>query len=108
MDSPIFSMELHVAKGRLLSIFIAALLILSANCSAPASHEAKKVAKDPARITDALREETPNDFLRVRFVSAGTSVTTPGQAGFASGISNGDSVFICPRFRFRIFRSTPD
>jgi len=91
-----------------LCIFIAALLILSANGSAPASHEAKKVANDPARITDALREETPDDFLRVTFVSAGTSVTTPGQAGFASGISDLDSVFVCGRFRLRIFRSTPD
>jgi hypothetical protein len=42
---------------------------------AQASHD-KKNPKDPARITDDLREETPNDFLRVTFVPAGVSVTS--------------------------------
>jgi hypothetical protein len=71
MDSPIFSMELFVAKGRLLCIFIAAPLILSANCSAPASHEAKKVAKDPARIADALRQSARLVNLRVSRMTVG-------------------------------------
>jgi hypothetical protein len=96
MDSPIFSMELLVAKGRLFCIFIAALLILSANCSAQASHEAKKVAKDPARITDALREETPNDFLRVTFVSAGTSVTTLARPGALRAFATATAFYLPP------------
>jgi hypothetical protein len=95
MHSPIFSKEIFVAKIWLCCVF-AALLVLSVNCSAQASHEAKKAAKDPARITDALREETPNDFLRVTFVSAGTSVTSLARPGALRAFATATAFYLPP------------
>jgi hypothetical protein len=78
MYFPIFSKKIATIRVWLSGLFVVAQLASMAapNCWAQASPEANKPAKDPARITDALREETPNDFLRVMYVSAGTSVTS--------------------------------
>ena len=96
MHPPIFSKEIFVAKARLLCVLVAALLMLPASCSAQASHEAKKPAKDPARITDSLREETPNDFLRVTFVSAGTSVTSLARPGALRAFAMATAFYLPP------------
>jgi hypothetical protein len=95
MHSPIFSKEIFVAKIWLCCVF-AALLVLSVSCSAQASHAATKPAKDPARIIDALREETPNDFLRVTFVSAGTSVTMLARPGALRAFATATAFYLPP------------
>jgi hypothetical protein len=56
----------------------------------------KKPAKDPARITDALREETPNDFLRVTFVPAGVSVTTLARPGALRAFATATAFYLPP------------
>jgi hypothetical protein len=96
MHSLIFSKETFAAKVCFLCVFAAALLMLPADCPAQASPEAKKPAKDPARITDALREETPNDFLRVTFVSAGTSVTTLARPGALRAFATATAFYLPP------------
>lgn len=94
--NPILSKEIFVAKAWLLCLFAAAWLTVSADCLAQASHGAKKTAKDPAHITDALREETPNDFLRVTFVSAGTNVTSLARPGALRAFATATAFYLPP------------
>ena len=81
-----------------LSILTVACLSVLGTSGAPAqaSHEGKGSAKDPARITDELREETPNDFLRVTFVSAGTSVTSLARPGALRGFATATDFYLPP------------
>ena len=81
-----------------LSILTVACLSVLGTSGAPAqaSHEGKGSARDPARITDELREETPNDFLRVTFVSAGTSVTSLARPGALRGFATATDFYLPP------------
>jgi len=67
------------------AVFVVALLVSSTLPSFAQSVEKQKTPaakrEDPAKITDTLREETPNDFLRVTFVPFGVSVTTLARPG---------------------------
>ena len=71
------------ASGQFLKLFAFTLLTTAGLPSGWAQVDpgTKKAAKDAIQITDASREDTPNDFLRVTFVSAGTPVTTLNRPG---------------------------
>lgn len=96
MDSPIFSKEISATQVRCVCLLAAALLIWAADGWAQAGHDGKRPAKDAARITDALREETPNDFLRVTFVSAGTNVTTLARPGALRAFATATAFYLPP------------
>jgi len=98
MDSPMSSAEIAVVRIRRVFVFVSALLMLlsASHGLAQTGHETKKPARDAARITDALREETPNDFLRVTFVSAGTSVTSLARPGALRGFATATAFYLPP------------
>ena len=77
------SRKTPIASTRFSSLFAFALLASVALPGGWAQVDpgAKKAVKDATQITDATREDTPNDFLRVTFVSAGTPVTTLNRPG---------------------------
>ena len=97
MHSRIFFRKISVLQMQRLCLLAAALL-LTAVPNGLAQADGKKTAKDPARITDGLREETPNDFLRVTFVSA--ERTGPRWRGRGrSALLRRRQPFICRRCR---------
>jgi hypothetical protein len=96
MDSPLFSKEISVVRVQRLCLIGAALLLLTAAPNGRPQADGKKPAKDPARITDSLREEKPNDFLRVTFVSAGTSVTSLARPGALRGFATATAFYLPP------------
>ena len=95
MHSRIFFRKISVLQMQRLCLLAAALL-LTAVPNGLAQADGKKPAKDPARITDGLREETPNDFLRVTFVSAGTNVTTLARPGAQRAFATATAFYLPP------------
>jgi hypothetical protein len=83
---------------RLFGLALTGLLLSFAakSTAAQADHKSGKSAKDPATITEALREETPNDFLRVTFVSAGTSVTSLARPGAQRAFATATRFYLPP------------
>ncbi|HEX4319367.1 MAG TPA: hypothetical protein VHZ52_00585 [Acidobacteriaceae bacterium] len=81
---------------RCVCLMAAALLLLTAAHDGWAQADGKKAAKGPARITDGLREETPNDFLRVTFVSAGTNVTSLARPGAQRAFATATAFYLPP------------
>lgn len=83
MKSHRISNKTCAGSARLSGFFALALLAAVALPSGWAQVDpgARKAVKDAIQIADASREDTPNDFLRVTFVSAGTAVTTLNRPG---------------------------
>jgi len=83
---------------RLFGFALTTLLLSFAvkSTAAQADHKSGKSAKDPATITEALREQTPNDFLRVTFVSAGTSVTSLARPGAQRAFATATRFYLPP------------
>jgi hypothetical protein len=79
-----------------LAIVMGATLLFGSVARAQASHETKNAGEDAARITDDLREETPNDFLRVTFVPAGVSVTTLARPGALRAFATATAFYLPP------------
>jgi hypothetical protein len=79
-----------------LAIVIGATLLFGSVARGQASHQTKKAGEDAARITDDLREETPNDFLRVTFVPAGVSVTTLARPGALRAFATATAFYLPP------------
>lgn len=96
MDSPTFFKEISVVQVRRVCLFAAVLLTAVPDSHAQAGHDGKTAPKDPARITDELREETPNDFLRVTFVPAGVSVTTLARPGALRAFATATAFYLPP------------
>jgi hypothetical protein len=96
MASPIFSKAISILQVRRLCLLTAALLLLTAAPNSWTQADGKKAAKDPARITDDLRKETPNDFLRVTFVPAGVSVTTLARQGAQRAFATATAFYLPP------------
>ena len=83
MRSHPISGKTSIASTQFSRLFALALLATAALPSGWAQVDpgGKKAAKDAIQITDASREDTPNDFLRVTFVPAGIPVTTLNRPG---------------------------
>ena len=76
---------------------IATVLLLAAvSVDAQPGNKPKKPAEDPAKITDTLREDTPNDFLRVTFVPAGVSVTSLARPGATRAFATATEFYLPP------------
>jgi len=76
---------------------IISLLCLAHSAAlAQTSPSAKDKKQDPARVTDDLREATPNDFLRVTFVSAGTTVTSLARPGAQRAFATATRFYLPP------------
>jgi hypothetical protein len=93
----IFSAKLSIVYW--FSALVVATLLTSP--FAPESHgqarqQTSKTHEDPARLTDELREGAPNDFLRVTFVSAGTSVTSLARPGALRAFATATAFYLPP------------
>jgi hypothetical protein len=89
MSSVVFWFSALVAVTLLVSPFAPEL-------HGQARQEPRKTQEDPARITDDLREDTPSDFLRVTFVSAGTSVTSLARPGALRAFATATAFYLPP------------
>jgi hypothetical protein len=93
----IFSEKISAVQVRLAYLLALAFITVVVTPSlAQDHHEAKKNAEDPARITDDLREETPNDFLRVTFVPAGVSVNSLARPGSLRAFATASAFYLPP------------
>lgn len=76
---------------------IASLLCLAqSEIHAQASQPAKGKNQDPAKITDELRESAPNDYLRVTFVPAGTTITSLARPGAQRAFATATRFYLPP------------
>ena len=98
MHPRIFPTKFSVSTSVRFSLLLAAGLLMSfvATSASAQTGQQNRKAKDPARITDELRENTPNDFLRVTFVSAGVSVTTLARPGALRAFATATAFYLPP------------
>jgi len=94
MSRRIYSRKLSIIRSPLL-VLLAAALVVSTSPAQDNQH-GRKSAEDPARVTGDLREETPSDFLRVTFVSAGLSVTTLARPGALRAFATATAFYLPP------------
>ena len=98
MHPRISSTKFSVSTSVCFSVLLATGILISfvaTSANAQTGQQDTK-AKDPARLTDELRENTPNDFLRVTFVSAGVSVTTLARPGALRAFATATAFYLPP------------